>query len=183
MGVRKCLLDMDGVLADFLGGVSKRHNRPLPYVDLKWLGIWDTEKGWGITPEEFWAPVDDFEFWEGLEKTPEADKIVKLAEEKFGPQNVAILTAPSKSPFCFTGKRAWLEKNYPQFLGKIIFGSAKEFLAHPNSYLIDDRDKNIEGFRLAGGHGILVPRDWNSEFTHRNLVMARVMAQLSMEMF
>lgn len=31
--MRPCFVDMDGVLADFNGGILKRHNRPDPYLE------------------------------------------------------------------------------------------------------------------------------------------------------
>lgn len=163
----KALLDMDGVIADFMTAICKAHGRPNPYYDPvteeKARGTFDTEKIWGITPEEFWAPIQGYalDFWETIEKTPEADQIIRLVSREFGVDNVAILTAPSKDAGSVPGKRAWMDKNYPAFSKRMIFTSAKEFLAGGNRFLIDDRDKNIQGFEEAGGTGILVPRPWN----------------------
>jgi hypothetical protein len=42
-----------------------------------------------------------------------------------------------------------------------VVGTAKWFAAGPDTWLIDDSDKNIRMFREWGGHGILVPRPWN----------------------
>lgn len=164
MHVEQCLLDMDGVIADFMGQLCKYHGRPSPYLDPANYGVWDTEILWGITVEEFWAPIkeDSLYFWRTILKTPEADKIVQYATQFFGEENVAILTAPSDDEGAVPGKRWWMKKLYPQFEKKMIFGSAKEFMAAPYRTLIDDRDKNVEGFRAAGGKAILVPRLWNS---------------------
>lgn len=156
----KCFVDMDGVLAEFLGGASFRHDRDLPYDRPEAMGVWETEVLWGITEEQFWAPMRDAEFWATLEKTPEADRIVKLAEREFGEENVAILSAEGPG-FSIQGKKEWIKRNYPQFEKRLIFAHAKEFLASPSRWLIDDRDKNIDAFNEAGGHGILVPRLWN----------------------
>ena len=159
--ITQCLLDMDGVLADFVGGVVHAHGRPYPYDMPNSLGVFDIERIWGITPQEFWAPCDGPTFWDDLAKTPEADALVFQACQKFGPSNVAILTAPSLSPHCVPGKRRWIERYYPQLKKNIIFGSAKKFLAAPNRILIDDRDKNVDDFIGAGGPAILMPRLWN----------------------
>ncbi len=40
----KCLLDMDGVLADFVSGMCLAHKRPDPYHDPKNLGVWDLDE-------------------------------------------------------------------------------------------------------------------------------------------
>jgi len=159
----QCLLDMDGVIADFMKACCAAHNRPDPYLQESSLGIWETEKVWGITEREFWKPIDalGLGFWDGIVKTPEADRIVELLTETFGETNIAILTAPSFDPGCVPGKMAWIKRHYPQFKKRIIFGHAKEFLSAPYRVLVDDRDKNVENFRAAGGQAILVPRPWN----------------------
>lgn len=178
------LLDMDGVLFDFMGALCKVHGRPSPYVNELAYGIWDTEKLWGITVDEFWEPIkkDSLGFWSGIPLTPEAKEIVKFAEEKFGRENIAILTAPSDDPGAVPGKRISMHRHFPQFEKRMIFGSAKQFLAAPKRFLIDDRDKNIEEFEAAGGHGILVPRPWNRYHKHKDFVMAAIGAQYDIEM-
>lgn len=163
----KCFLDMDGVIADFVGALCKIHGRETPYSQPESLGKFDTEKLWGISAEEFWAPVkkNSLEFWEGIEKTPEADEIVKLAVLEFGIENVCILTAPSSDHGSVPGKRAWIARHYPCFSKRILFAtaSAKQFCAGRGKYLIDDKDSNVDEFDTAGGTGILVPRPWNAE--------------------
>lgn len=150
----KLFLDMDGVIADFLGGACKAHNRKSPYEQESSLGIWDTEKLWGITAEEFWKPIDAYDkFWDTLDKTPEADALVDMVTSLFGVKNVAVLTSPSMDPTCVPGKRRWMQRHYPQLAGRMIFASAnaKQFLAGRDSLLIDDKDTNVEEFRDSGG--------------------------------
>lgn len=164
MRITQCLLDQDGVLADFLGGVSHAHGRTFPYDDPRWHGVWDAEKLWGITAEEFWAPCDGSTFWDDLAKTDEADALVSSVCRLFGESNVAILTAPSKSLYCIPGKRSWIDRYYPKLAKNMIFGSAKRFLAAPTRLLIDDRDKNVDDYIAAGGPAILMPRMWNRNY-------------------
>lgn len=180
----QCLLDMDGVLFDFMSALAKVHNRPSPYDLESSLGIWDTEKLWGITEEEFWEPIqrDSLDFWSNIPLTPEAEAIVAFAEEKFGRKNVAILTAPSDDPGAVPGKRLAMAKYFPQFEKRMIFGSAKSFLSAPYRFLIDDRDKNVDDFEDAGGHSILVPRPWNRFWKHKDFVMVAIGAQYDIEM-
>lgn len=171
MKITQCFLDMDGVLADFLGSVARLHGRQLPYDRPESRGVWNTEKLWGITAEEFWAPCDGPTFWDDLEKTEEADKLVSAVCQQFGEDNVAFLTAPSQSPHCVPGKRRWIERYYPRLKKNIIYGSAKKFLAAPNRLLIDDRDENVDNYISAGGPAILMPRMWNRrwERAHESL--------------
>ena len=158
----KAYLDMDGVIADFLSAASAAHNRPLPYDRPEALGCWDTEKLWGITPREFWAPCNTEEFWLGIPKTPEADSIMALALDNFGADNVCILTAPNQAPGCINAKRRWMREQFPSVNLPMIFTASKGWVGGPGKVLIDDKDSNCEEFREAGGFALLVPRLWNS---------------------
>jgi 5'(3')-deoxyribonucleotidase len=168
----KCFLDMDGVLADFVGGVSAAHKLQSPYenenLGISRFGVFDMEKLWGMSAEKFWEPTNNSGFWAFLSETPEAVQLVRLVNDIFGQENIAILTSPSQHEGCFKGKKEWIRKHFPQFNKNIIFGSAKEFMASPDRVLVDDRDKNIDGFEAAGGHGVLVPRAWNREWGLRD---------------
>ena len=131
---------MDGVIADFMGSLCKVHGREIPYSDPACLGKWDTEKLWGISETEFWAPKVAKQspgiLGDHRRETPEADEIMKLAVLEFGIDNVCILTAPSKDAGSVPGKRAWISKYYPCFSKKILFAtaSAKQFCAGPGKY-------------------------------------------------
>lgn len=157
----RCFLDMDGVIADFVGAIHIAHNRPYCYAIEANRGKFDIEPLWGITTKEFWS-TDSYDFWRTVEPTVEADKIVATLESIFGTENIAILTSPSNGPGCVPGKRDWMKKFFPQFRKQMIFTSAKQFLADEKKLLIDDKDVNVENFRQWGGHAILIPRHWNS---------------------
>lgn len=61
------------------------------------------------------------------------------------------------------GKKAWLKKYVPfipKELIKIINnGNFKHQEATPDSILIDDKEKNVENYRNAGGHSVLFSQD------------------------
>lgn len=155
---------MDGVLTDFVTACCAAHGKESPYSDPKNLGIFEMEKLWNISVGEFWAPLDKLgrPFWEEMGKMPDADEIVRILEDEFGRSNICILTSPSYDPGCIPGKRAWIKNHYPQFRNQMIFGTAKRFLAGEGRVLVDDRDENVESFVDYGGHGIVIPRLWNS---------------------
>ena len=155
-------IDLDGVLADFVGGVCLAHGKQLPYPEDR--GVWDMAKIWGISLEEFWTPTNSFDFWYNLLPTPEAEMIVQTVESFVPKKNIAILTSPSLDKECIPAKRKWVMKYFPQFSGQIIFTNAKKFLSGPGRLLIDDDDKNIEAFHSGGGMTVKVPRLWNSEW-------------------
>lgn len=146
-------VDMDGVLADFVGGICKVHGVENPYKDPKNAGVWDIWTLLGMSVKEFWKPCE-YDFWMNLEPTRE-----------FSAYSMAgiVITSPSQNHGCVEGKVAWLKKYMPCLKREdIIFASGKHHLARPGWQLIDDNDKNINAWREAGGQGILVPRPWNS---------------------
>jgi hypothetical protein len=148
-------LDLDGVLADFVGGARKRHRCDAPVTR------WDFFGDWNLTPEQFWMPLADAEFWAGLDKTPECDAVVRLAEQHFG-DRVAILSSPAKTPGCDDGKRAWVAKHLPGYVDRTFLGTAKHLVAHTRAVLLDDSDDNCRRFADAGGQYLLMPRPWNA---------------------
>lgn len=162
------MLDMDGVVANFVGGAAKIHHRPYPYTfgDPKSMGIFELETIWHMTPQEFWEPIRAHpDFWYTLEEMPDGRGIVEAAVATFGQKDCCFLTAPDfKDPHGVVGKHYWIETHYPAFKDNVIFGKAKQFLAGPDRCLIDDRDKNIKDFKKFGGVGIRVPRLWNQEW-------------------
>lgn len=164
-----CFLDMDGVIVDFVGGVCKAHNRKSPYLEQSSYGVWDMEKLWGISVDEFWQPTEYPGFWRQLEPTTDAEQIVKLVTNAFGLGNIAVLTAPSDSIWCVNEKREWMKSHFPALAKNMIFTSAKRFLAGEDRVLVDDRDKNIDQFSQAGGQTILVPRLWNRKYEFNTL--------------
>ncbi len=155
--------DIDGVVADFVGGACRAHGWDNPWLvpNTPWTGEFELINIFGVSKEQFWRPIDDLgqTFWRTLETTPEANELYSLAHS-FG-DDVAFLTAPSDDPSCVPGKRSWIAGNFPKTPVIFAQASAKRLLAHPKALLIDDKDSNVEEFYKAGGHAILVPRPWN----------------------
>lgn len=173
----KIFLDMDGVLADFVGGVCKAHKRTC-YDKPEHLGEFSLEKCWGVTAAEFWWPTNNWHFWANLEKTYEADAIVAMAIDAVGVKNVAILTSPSLDPSCVPAKRAWVEKYYPQLAKTMIFSWRKGIIGGSHRVLVDDRDRNIDDWEEAGGYGVLVPRPWNVAYKESNITLSVIQTKL-----
>lgn len=154
--MRQVLLDMDGVVVDFIGGAFAWHGRTVP-DEVPWK-IWECM---GLTEEEFWEPLG-FEFWSSLKPTSDGMELVAELERLAGTENIAVLSSPCLTRGCADGKLAWLESHLPQFSRRYLLGPAKQFAAGPGKVLVDDYWHNIEGFRKAGGEAVLVPRKWNS---------------------
>lgn len=161
----KCYLDMDGVLVNFVKGACKAHRRQDPYIDPENHGMYDMAHLWGMSNTQFWDPFTE-EWWESLEPTKEMETIVKRVVEKFGLKSVAVLSSPSSNEYAMPAKKRWLQKYVPDLAKRYSFSPAamKEFAASPNHVLIDDYDKNVAQFDLAGGNSILFPRPWNRRY-------------------
>ena len=136
----KIYVDMDGVLVDFDGGYEKLTGMTTKEAD---------EKG----PEFFWKPISKAgaKWWITLKWMPDGKQLWDYVK-KYNPE---LLSAPSREEASRMGKRVWVKRELPGV--KLILRSAdkKQEFASPNSILIDDREKNIEQWKNAGGIGIL----------------------------
>jgi 5'(3')-deoxyribonucleotidase len=181
MKPKRVLIDMDGVLADFMKGLLKAHkiDKTVEEVYANHLGIWLAEELLGMTSVEFWKPID-YRFWENLPVMTGAQDIIELAEKLVGRVNVFLWTSPCANEGCFDGKRAWIKKHlHRQYqLKNLIAGSAKFLGASPTTVLIDDADHNIDAFHAAGGIPCLVPRLWNREHAFRHQAIDTVERRL-----
>lgn len=157
----KCLLDMDGVLVDIIGGLARAHQLPAdPYDDPAHLGKYALSEVMGMKPWKIWKPCG-FSFWSELEPLPECHDIIALVEATFGRENVCLLSTPIASTTSVSGKFAWIYKHLPDYRFRFLLGAPKSFCAHSRSVLIDDCDGNVDTFTMAGGSAVLYPQRWN----------------------
>jgi len=165
--IDRILLDLDGVLVNFVGGACKLHNKPWPYTKDE-QGSWDIESLFGMTSPAFWSPLG-YEFWRNLDPYPHMHQFVEALERKFGEEHICLLTSPPKQKGAIEGKIDFIRDHLPQYRRRFLVGPAKEFCASPRHALIDDSDANIEKFRYAGGQVFLVPGPWNHRFKEEPL--------------
>lgn len=154
-------LDLDGVIADLVKGVASFYGVPNPYLNPNNLGNYHLDQIFGMTPADFWKPLD-YDFWYSLEFMPDALQIMGNIFRYIDEKSTTILTSPISTLGCVEGKAAWIRKNMSRWGRRFLIGSGKEAIAAPNKLLIDDYDKNVDAWVLAGGPAILVPRPWNS---------------------
>ncbi len=148
------MLDLDGVLVDFIKGVEKLFNMDLtdPYP----------------CPGEFdfftylklnnrWSELNDT-FYSNLEWTEEGKEILEICKYYVGVENICILTSTTLHPGCLAGKLHWIQREIPELSRQYLMGPKKNFASNGNRILIDDADFNIGVWE---GPSILVPRIWN----------------------
>jgi 5'(3')-deoxyribonucleotidase len=151
-------LDVDGVIADFVGGAMKVHGVHIPPKEIKWNFFLDM----GFQHENdpaFWGPLNNVEFWENLEPLDDGMELAKWLLKEHG-DHVTLCTAANR-PEAAEGRRRWVNKYFPELFEGIIFSRQKWRMAGKDKLLIDDNDDNIEAFYNKKGHTITIPRPWN----------------------
>lgn len=178
--MKTLLLDMDGVLCDFVTAACNACGIT-PDWDNWPTNEWDIAKMMGLTARAMWDNIDQQgpEFWANLEPYPWADELVDELRHFCSMYDfqLTIATAPGWSHNSYAGKRQWLIKHG---LGKVpsMFGSEKHLLAHRNRILIDDGPHNIAKFRLYCGTAITFPMHWNSLHSIKTDKVKHVLGEL-----
>lgn len=155
----KIYLDVDGVLADFVG-TSARYMGFDPGA----VTQWDFYSQIGTTDKEFWDRVKSHgqEFWSSMDCYPWCNELFQACRQT---AHVSLLTAPPQRadvrPNGIAGRVEWIHATFGESFKDYFAGCKKETLAAPDTLLIDDSDSNCKKFEAAGGRAILFPRPWN----------------------
>lgn len=172
------LLDMDGVVADYVSAIHDHHGKINIYNDPINLGVYSHLLPFNMTWEEYNKGLD-YDFWFSLDKTPEADQIVELARSY--DQEIMFITHPIGEFGCYEGKLDWAHKHFPGI--PVYFApDGRSSLAKSNYILIDDSDKNVFEYSNNRGRAVLVPRKWNSDHIWSDSVMERIMEVLKRQL-
>ena len=143
----KIYVDMDGVIADFFGGLERK------FKALHWKDIYDVDS----RVEE----LRHTDFFFSLHKFETSDALISFVRT-LSNGNWGICSSPIKNDFANSTyhKRRWLDKNgYMPFASNLVFTHRKEKYAvsrldgEPN-ILIDDKPSNIKAWEEKGGIGI-----------------------------
>lgn len=159
------MLDMDGIITDFVQGMMHHHNRR--------LDPWPSPEGdmlklFGMTFDQFWYGVD-LTFWRNLPWMHDTWQIMRILRSWFQQKDIYIVTSvPSvhggsrkADAICAAGKHLWMEDHWPEMEDKLVVCKEKNFAAATNHLLIDDSETNVNSFIKHGGKAILLPRPWN----------------------
>jgi len=141
-------LDMDGVLADFFGGLEKR------FDTAHWKNL--------VNIERYLDALKNTDFFYTLEPFSTSYQLVKFVENLTG-GDWGICSSPLRGDNYNSAywKRRWLEKYQwePPIAENMIFTANKHKYAvsavtgTPN-ILIDDKPSNVDRWNQAGGIGI-----------------------------
>lgn len=173
----RILLDLDEVLADFIGGACRVWRIGKREVLAQWdPGRWDIipplhralvqagkrpASSLEMAPEEFWSRInEEDDFWDTLSPTLYWYSVLHLVRSIT--DDWYIVSNPSLSADCHRGKAKWLKYYLGSKFDKFCLTSHKHLFAGPYTVLIDDNDSNVERFIEAGGLGIVYPAHHNS---------------------
>jgi HAD superfamily hydrolase (TIGR01509 family) len=147
----KIYCDMDGVLADFIGGISRRHYAGRDWDELKKQHDLNAKRWTDLFRKKVQL---DSKFWETLDLMPGA----RLLWNTIKKHDVYILSAYATwdEENSKRGKIRWLAKHFriPESRVYLVVREDKEKYAKKNSILIDDYIKNIHEWEAKGGIGI-----------------------------
>jgi hypothetical protein len=145
-------LDMDGVLADFFGGVE------FLYGVEHWKQL--TNDKTKDLKKEVIDRITGTDFFAVLPKFPTADALIDMVK-KFTGGKFSINTSPLRGDHENSAKykKVWISNNIEQPDEIVVTGRKETYAKNkgtgtPN-ILIDDRPINIQKWQAAGGYGIL----------------------------
>lgn len=181
------LLDLDGCLVDFVGGVfaafgadDARHDNVRG-----WDAIPDELSralGRTVTADEMWHTIRGAPFWQHLCWLEHGRELFELVHSHDA--DLVIMTAPCSDPLSAAGKLQWIARELEGFEVSYSLTDHKAAHAHRNALLIDDGEHNVTAFRERGGKAFLWPAPWNAygcrpngaalERLRRTLAIARV---------
>ncbi len=176
-------VDMDGTVADFVGGCAAWFGQPHPFKDGKKPGTWDFFEQWGIPCNTFWQGIDSVRFWETLPVTHDARGMMNVLLDNFLPSQICFLTGNKITANAVEGKKRWAKKHFGAH--NILFAqqgytarNPKSHCAAPGHLLVDDLWDNCVAWRDAGGRAFQVSRPWNQAEVDIESSNARVLDDL-----
>ena len=145
-------IDMDGVMADFFGGVEKLYG-----VD-HWKEL-NSDKTKDLKQEVI-NRISGTDFFATLPEFSTTDQLITMVK-KFTGGTFSILTSPLRGDHENSGKykKLWISQHIENPAQTIITGRKESYAKNKASgtpnILIDDRPVNIDRWQNAGGYGIL----------------------------
>lgn len=170
----RILLDLDEVLADFVGGAARAWGLKTEQLLQHWRpGRWDiippmsAALGISLTETQFWQPMNGrTEFWAGLEVLPWAEEVVRLVEH--WADEWFVVSSPTSCPSSYVGKVQWLKRYFGTGFDNYVITNQKPLFAMEGVLLVDDRESTVRDFVREGmrrglntGGAILFPRHHN----------------------
>ena len=125
------LLDMDGVIVDFVAGLEAIYGKA-PRND-----TWEMHEWWEMEHDDFWHVMEHEEFWTGLKGY---NNWMAFYKELKRYKEVVFCTSPSTYPASASGKVKWLHMYLgDRFENYIITKDKTKLATITDAILIDDK--------------------------------------------
>lgn len=181
MSKLRILIDLDCVMADWIGGVARVFDLTTAQLLAEWTpGEYGVNKPlfkalyrqmWGtdtsdtndpdlaVRDQELWGKIEDTpKFWEHLAPLPWAKELFDLARSLT--DDWWVVTSPSRCPACIPGKRAWCAQHLDPDVNwhrRMVPTGEKWLMAKPGVWLIDDSDDQCRKFLNEMGNALTFP--------------------------
>ena len=171
------VLDMDGVMCDFVGQACEWFGYTDPYTDKANRGNPNLNDIFGISLGIFDSMFGNSCFWSSMQPMPDWE-IMSSAIREPGYKVIVASHTTVKNSQAYNGKMRWVEKHAPWVDDVVLSANSKQLLVGEDHILIDDSDDIVAAWRCAGGPAILIPRPWNSlwsvaeDWAHCNFLRA-----------
>jgi len=147
--MKRIAIDMDEVIADFIGKYLLHFNR-------NFNGSVTVEQLHGTRFQELNPQMEDYLhvcledplFFGDLPVMPDSQEVIRELSERY---EIFIATAAMEVPASFTAKYRWLKEHFP-FLNEMNFVFCGDKSIIDADYLIDDNSRHFKRFK---GQGIL----------------------------
>jgi len=154
--MKSIAVDMDQVIADFLGkawkSTNERFNLSLTKEEFQ---IAKLNKDYPHLAKDFYLMINEPDFFRDFDLLdPDAVPVLKELNEHY---EVYIATAAMDVPGCFNAKYEWLLEHFP-FLNPANFIFCGDKKVVKADYLIDDSVRQLQSFT---GEGILYSQSYN----------------------
>ena len=154
--VKRVFIDMDGVLTDFVGGVSQMIGMPMTNDD-KGHSEYDKRK----------QELTDKRLFRNLPPMPDMWELIGYLKHTGLPLEILTAAGYINRELGVWDKNEWVKQFVdPTIVTTCVYsGSEKAVFAKKGHVLIDDRQKNVDCWVAAGGIGIVhkTARDTISE--------------------
>lgn len=159
------LVDCDGVLADFVGGVCREVNKTIPervhQFKPKDFTEWDIGR---LLPSYWKGIVSRPGFCYGLEPYPDAKEGMKTLLDSGA--KAIVVTSPWTSDSWISERIEWLRCHFSIDRTNIIFADSGHKALIKGDFLIEDNLPTLQDWsRENKGYGYLIDRPWNQDAT------------------
>jgi len=170
------LLDIDGVLADFFGGVCKIYgkNPEEVAISMNYRVPWDLSLVFSDFTGENVVKICSEEFWANLDIYPWANLLIQSLRSEFPLAKIQFCTSAGLASTKYfinaiNGKLKWLKKHFPDLIDTTVFCHNKRHIIGDKTVLIDDNPVFLNTNRI-----VPFPQWWNDYRDIRNKSSAEI---------